>query len=230
MYSAHMMDHVDVGVLCDFMDATEAGDPDHVSDDDENDDDADEEEDIRDESVAGPVDPDVELPDIGGGDQVEQVAADAELVGLVTEFMDTDNTGARASGSASMVSIADAGAVDDVVELDLDSVLHMFSLSRAPTSTRTRTDILHSSGDECGRVHVMWTHTLKCICKQHNDCSLMVRVNWFGGHDRAMYRIVKWLAASKAVGVTGEADHFRQAQAIIAEGKAAAQAMRTRGV
>ncbi len=70
-----------------------------------------------------------------------------------------------------------------------------------------------------GRAHTMWGTTLKLTCrnKEHGNCSMMLRHDWFGGVLETVQVGFQWLAEADAV---DEGVHFARSRAIVARGVA----------
>jgi len=92
--------------------------------------------------------------------------------------------------------------------------------------TRSRADVPFDIRDaeDCpvARVHSMWQTTLKCVCRKHKTCNLMLLVSWYGEQDSLLH-IVNWAALAST---TSENEHWALAQKITRDGKALATASR----
>jgi hypothetical protein len=96
---------------------------------------------------------------------------------------------------------------------ELEALLAALSIRRSNITFPLEV-FLGTTARPIGKIHSMWGTTLKCTCKVHPNCSVMVLKSWFGG--LAEHRLYTWVASAVT---STENEHWQAAQRLTTEGK-----------
>ena len=145
---------------------------------------------------------------------------DVEDVGAIT--VDDDVAGGAAASSSGAASGGggggDAPALVAPPPVPLIDVAARLNLRL--TGTQCPFDAYFvTSGKPAARCHIMWGKTAKAVCKVHNDCSLMMNINWYG--DWTIPMLLEWVSRAND---TSENVHWQMREAILQAAKARANA------
>ena len=108
-----------------------------------------------------------------------------------------------------MASAVPAVPMPAAVPADLKVIAADFALTATSSTFPAK---LERMGDSIGKVHTMWSTTVKVTCGKHTDCALLLRHAWCGGGRFKAARVgIEWV--SKAADVN-QIEHWNQAVAI----------------